>query len=278
MDDYNAVSIATEKVHKAIDALPEAIANSVLDEVHGDTPFGMALRQDNGQALISYFGAMSLDDMGIAAERLQHAAKAYEGHLLHAPHLASLLEVINATANLAEMDESKFYKGLADTVAVVPGSDSDGNPTAMHMLYEKTVTEDDLAYDVLTQARTELSNEGLPADERIYWEDTVRRLVPELSQHELITAEMVPDSQTKIDAHANVDNWNAALGKGVGQMLHKLGSKSEEVTEENTHSFLTDPAVGKEHRDLMAAHNAMQADADTDDGFGEGGFNTVGGS
>jgi hypothetical protein len=278
-NEENAVSRATAKMHKVIDALPGEVAQGVLDEVSGDTPFGMALRQDNGQALISYFGAMSLDDMGIAAERLQHAAKAYEGHLLHAPHLGSLLEVINATANLSEMDEAKFYQGLAATVAVVPGSDADGNPTAMHMLYEKSVTEDDLAYDVLTQARNELGNEGLPDNERKYWEDTVRRLVPELSQHEQITAEMIPDSQTKIDAHASVDGWNAALGKGVGQMLHKLGSKPEEVADENDHSFLTDPANGQPHRDMLAAHEAIQADADTTgDGFEEGGYNTSGGS
>ena len=277
-NEENAVSRATAKMHKAIESLPGEVAQSVLDEVHGDTPFGMALRQDNGQALINYFGAMSLDDMGIAAERLQHAAKAYEGHLLHAPHLGSLLEVINATANLSEMDEAKFYQGLAATVAVVPGSDSDGNPMAMHMLYEKTVTEDDLAYDVLTQARNELSNEALPDDERTYWSDTVRRLVPELSQHELITAEMVPDSQTNVDAQTNVDNWNAALGKGAGQMIHNLGKSAEAPEEENNHSFLTDPANSQPHRDMLAAHEAIQAEADTDDGFGDGGYTTAGGS
>ena len=274
-NEENAVSRATAKMHKVIDALPGEVAQGVLDEVHGDTPFGMALRQDNGQALINYFGAMSLDDMGVAAERLQHAAKAYEGHLLHAPHLGSLLQVINATANLSEMDEVKFYSDLAATVAVVPGSDTQGNPMAMNMLYEKSVTEDDLAYDVLTQARNELGNEALPENEKKYWEDTVRRLVPELSQHELITAEMIPDSQTKVDAQASVDGWNAALGKGVGQMLHKLGSKPEEVTEENSHSFLTDPEVGREHREIMERHNATQAEPEGG-GF-EGDFNNASG-
>ena len=146
---------------------------------------------------------------------------------------------------------------------------------AMNMLYEKSVTEDDLAYDVLTQARNELGNEALPENEKKYWEDTVRRLVPELSQHELITAEMIPDSQTKVDAQASVDGWNAALGKGVGQMLHKLGSKPEEVTEENSHSFLTDPEVGREHREIMERHNATQAEPEGG-GF-EGDFNNASG-
>lgn len=176
------------------------------------------------------------------------------------------------------MDEVKFYQGLADTMAVVPGSDSEGNPMAMTMLYEKTLTEDALAYDVLTQARNELNNEALSDNDRNYWEDTVRRLVPELSQHERITAEMVPDSQTKINPQENVDNWSAALGKGVGQMLHGLANDGSVSEEENSNkSFLTDPANGQAHRDIMAAHNEMQSEAE-ESGWSEGGYNTAGGS
>ena len=241
----------------------------------------MSLRQNSGEVLIDYLSSLTPENMGVIAERLMEADKAFGANLLHSPDCSSVLQIINAAADGSDESELNFYTTLRTVIPAIPGQSADGVPTAMHSLYAQQPEANQPLYDVMSQARENLSSDMLDESDRNYWMGLVRKQIPELAHVENITAEMIPLSEAELNGNQITNDWNASIGEAAGKLLHSVTSgtsKQSEATEENNHSFLTDPANGQPHRDTMAAHEAIQADADTDDGFGEGGYNTVGGA
>ena len=102
--------------------------------------------------------------------------------------------------------------------------------------------------------------------------------MPELAQVEHISAEMVPLSGAELASNQSTNDWNSGIGAAAGKLLHSVTTGTSEQSEEekNSQSVLTDPAYSQPHRDMMEAHREMQAEAE--DSWSDGGYNTAGGS
>ena len=272
-NQVNQVEAISNQIEERIAEMPQQVLDLILNEVSGSTMVGASLRANDSEALKERLSTMDMRDMSKYAERLIHASQALEhSELAHTPHTEGLLQVIDGTAGVAynssaneEEQEAAFYRGLQQVAAVIPGVQSDGSPLAMEKIYE---TAPDDAFDgnsVLEMAREELGNPSLPDDERTYWEDTVKRMVPELRDKDTIHPDDVPMEEKVAAAREGAELHNAELGKASGQLLNTLyGSNRAEVQEGSDQSYLTDPETRQQFRDTYGLDNSD--DSDTDDG------------
>jgi hypothetical protein len=280
MNEITEAEALSNQVEKQLGDLPAKVEELILRSIAQDTPVGAALREEGGDTLRSYLGTILPADLPRVAERFMHMNQAlsYET-MLHAPDLGSLIKVGEGAANMSDEDSGKFYSTLQGVAKVIPGRDQDGTVVSRYHLYQESADNYSNDLDVMPQIRDALADLNTPPEERLHWENLARQNVPELENHEgPILASMLPDSASETQAVTDANAFNDVLGSSAGKLMHALtGSSQPQPEEENTHSYLTDPEVGREHREIMERHNAMQADADTDDGFGEGGFNTASG-
>jgi hypothetical protein len=231
-EDFRSPGAAALRIKKVIDEMPRNVAAAIFDDIPSSTMVGSAIRQKDGKILMDYLRSMNMEDMGFAGERLTHAAEAFESGdtLIHTPHCESLLRIIDAAAGQVhestethEEDSRAFYDLLNAFSPVIPGINSDGEPMAMEKFYFKESEDTGLdQYDVLSQAREALSADIVDEDTREYWEDTVRRLVPELREVTVIEPDEIPLSDAENVASNSATQWNETLGKMSGQLLTAL--------------------------------------------------------
>ena len=282
MNEITEAQALSDQIEKQLGDLPAKVEELILNSIASDTPVGAALRESGGDTLRSYLGTILPSDLPRVAERFMHMNQAlsYET-MLHAPDLGSLIKVGDGAANMSDEDPSKFYSTLQGVAKVIPGRDQDGTVVSRYHLYQEGAENYLNEFDVMPQIRDALADLNTPPNEREHWENLARQNVPELAQHTgPILASMIPDSASETQAVTSAAAFNDVLGSSAGKLMHALtGSSQPQPEEENSHSFLTDPANSQPHRDMMAAHEAMHAETDSDDsGWSDGGFNNTSGS
>lgn len=280
MEQVTEAQALSDQIEKQLGDLPEKVEQLILNSIASDTPVGAALRESGGDTLRAYLGAILPSDLPRVAERFIHMNQAlsYE-QMLHAPDLGSLIKVGEGAANMSDEDPSKFYSTLQGVAKVIPGRDHDGTVVSRYHLYQEEPSNYSNEFDVIPQIRDALDDPNTSPEHREHWENLARQNVPELENHTgPILASMIPDSASENQAVTDAATFNDVLGESAGKLMQSLtGSSQPQPEAENYQSVLTDPVYSQPHRDMMEAHEAMKSDAD-DDGFGDGGFNTVGGS
>jgi hypothetical protein len=279
MNELTEAQALSDQIEKQLGDLPEKVEELILKSISQDTPVGAALREEGGQTLRSYLGTVQSRDLPRVAERFMHMNQAlsYET-MLHAPDLGSLIKVGEGAANMSDEDPSKFYSTLQGVAKVIPGRDQDGTVVSRYRLYQESADNYSNDFDVIPQIRDALDDPNTSPEHREHWENLARQNVPELAQHTgPILASMIPDSASENQADADANTFNDVLGASAGKLMSALtGSSQPQPEEENSHSFLTDPEVGREHREIMERHNATQAESEGG-GF-EDDFNNASGS
>jgi len=241
IDDYMDDSLARELETMRQGALdyPKRVAESVLNRISKDTPFGMAIRQTHGKTLEQYLRQAPLQDMHLLAERLVRADRAFGTALGHTPDFTALSRIVDAAAELSEGNESKFAKTLSDVVPMIPGLDSQNNPMSMHSFYEKhEVPEGSDSYDVLEQVAEALDDPNLSQEDRSYWMKLAYQANPDLRSlpPESITGRDVPMSDRQLGAIEGEKSYNSILGRGSDQFMRSIYGSASPQPEEATHS------------------------------------------
>lgn len=254
MSELSQVEQLTKEIEKQIASVPETVLETILNNIPSDSHVGVSLRSDNSQALRERLQSLDMNDLGLYAQRLIHAAQALgqDDTLKHIPHAEGLIKVIDGVAGMAyesdeddDVRERAFYEQLQTVAKVIPGVQSDGSPLAMEKLYNQEADPTLTKFDVLAQAHENLSADVIDEEDREYWEGIVRRNVPELRDARIIDPKDIPLSDASIEANDQAEAFNASLGKASGQLLNALyGSNRAEPNEPG--SILTDTPTAPE--------------------------------
>ena len=218
-------------INDQVSAMPEKVMEMILDNVGPDTHVGASLRTDGSAALRAKLSSLDFNNLASYAERIINTSQALETnglkHTAHPEHLLTIMDGAAAVAYNSSDDEDErvktFYSTLAQAVPILPGIDSTGEPMAMEKLYYKDGAQNDLGkFDVLAQAREELSGDFIDPETKSYWEKTVRDMVPELRELSEIRPEDIPLSAGEDAAISEAEAYNATLAKSAGQLYQTL--------------------------------------------------------
>ena len=262
MESNSIAENLTRRIEEQVNELPSQIYDAILQEVSGDSPVGAALRENNGETLKGVISQLSPNDMPRFAERMVNLNIALpDTTMMHTPDLTGLLAIAAAAANQVDPEaddaEHQWYQSLRTIAPTIPGRDHEGNVVSRYQLYANEAEEN--PYDVVAAAKTALADPNTPAEELEYWQKIARDNVPELAAHTgEINAAMIPES----NAQDLADGKNDDLGKAAGLMMSAVtGSSQPKQAEGSSQSFLTDPAVTQDFRDMVYGD---VDDADTD--------------
>ncbi len=254
------------QIDKTLAELPEQMYALLTQEVASDTPVGCAIRQDDGEAFKDYLGRLSPHDYGAVVERFIHVGRALQGSdLMHTPDFESLARVADGAAGLSEESPEKFYQALQTVAQVIPGRDADGTVVSRYQLYQQSTSPEPSGFDVVAQAKDALADPNTPDEEREHWSQLIRDNVPSLStQAGDILPEMIPDSDMQVEAASSAQGFNDTLGRAAGEMLYTLtGSSHPQRGDNSDASFLTDPSVTEDYRNLMAGASDVDAESES---------------
>jgi len=248
MDDYmdDGLERELETMRQGALDYPKKVAESVLNRISKDTPFGIAIRQTHGATLEQYLQRAPLEKMHLLAERLVRADRALGTSLEHTPDFNALIRIVDAAAELSEGSDSKFSKTLTDVIPMIPGLDANNKPMSMHTFYQKhDVPQGSESYDVLEQVAEALDDPNLSQEDRGYWLGLAYQANPDLRSlpPESITGRDVPMSNRQMGAIENESSYNNTIGHGSEQIMRSIYGSSSPYAEESTYSDSGDGEV-----------------------------------
>lgn len=285
-DEFDAFSNAQKKlnqIQEEYENMPETLADEVIQMVSG-TSLGSSLSGQRDK-LVEEFKRVGHTYAGNRAKQIAHFAQTTDGKLNHTVEFGSFISALDMILNEVDSDESRFIQACERVIPSIAAVGDDGARLDVSNAYSGTdvmdthkndaansysVSRD--APDLTREARAVLENENSAPEDREHY----IKLIKTVTGMDIETHHDLPYSKAELEdqladvgAQARVQNLYSQINSGgsPGSVNHQSNPK---------HSYLTDPEVGREHRELMERHYAMQAESE-DDGFGEGGFNNADG-